>query len=105
MYEYYVKIERKKAREEEIEATGDKIEEEQWDAAEAWADEEERKELERLEEQERITASSVNESAEQTNGEEPYDPMKDPEAVEWMEKYIEEEKEKHGEDFGDDLSF
>lgn len=104
MYEYYVKIETELHRTKSIEAEGDKIEEEKWESAEAWADEEEQKEREQLEEQNKMKASSVEQSTKQTESDDPYDPSKDPEAIEWMEKEMAKAKELYGDDFGEDLS-
>lgn len=105
MYEFYSKSERKRAVVDSIEAENDKIEIESWDEAEAWADEEERKELEQLEEQKNNAAAESLGMTGQTQEDESYDPNADPEAVKWMERHMEEAKVEFGEDFGEDLSF
>lgn len=100
IYEYYDHIERNTAREELQEAEADRIEEEKTTAAYDWAEQ-----MEREEEEERLRKLEEAKAAgeDTSEPEEPYDPTTDPENVEWMEKVIQEEKEKHGEDFGEDL--
>ena len=99
IYEYYDHIERNKAKEELQEEETDRIEEEKAKEAESWADKMEREEEEAL----RRAAEAKAANKEQPEPEEPYDPTTDPKNIEWMEKVIQEEKEKHGEDFGDDV--
>ena len=81
----------KKQAEEEA----DKIEEDKFDEDLAWAEE-----MERLEEEQ------VNQPAkEHIQPNKPTSPSNDPDNMEWMNKILEQEKQKHGEDFGEDLSF
>lgn len=97
LYEYYDHIERNKAREELQEAEADRIEEEKAAAAEDWADA-----MEREEEEQRRRMAEIK-AAKEKEQKEPYDPTTDPDNVEWMNKIIEEEREKRGDDFGDDV--
>jgi len=94
LYEYYDHYERLEAKEEEIEAQSDRIELEKDVAASDWADEMERKEEEEIQKR---AAAQANKK------EPPKDPREDLDNVEWMEKLIEEEKKKRGEDFGENV--
>lgn len=82
-YEYYNHIERRKADSEAIQAENDKIEEAKEADAAKWADE--------MEEEEVDVPVKL-------------DPRDDPVNKAWMEEQMKLHKEKHGEDFGDNLS-
>lgn len=90
IYEFYDRIERQKAQQEQIERDSDKIEETKEKAALDWAEEEERKEL-------------AAEAARNLKKDAPQDPTKDPENIAWMEKQLAEAKQAFGEDFGEDI--
>lgn len=89
LYEFFNYIERSRVAENQLEHEDDKIEEKRYKEALDWAEEEERKELEQLKEQ----AAAAQQ--------EPHKPTK--EDLEWMEKQIQEAKDIHGEDFGEDI--
>lgn len=97
LYEFYEREERAAFDAELVEQETDRIEEEKESAAHAWADEEEAKEEEEY--QRYLAEKAAKEKAK----EEPVDPREDPENIEWMNKVIEEEKKKRGEDFGEDV--
>lgn len=84
-YEYYSVQEREAARDEFVQNESDKIEEAKLEEADQWADEMEREEMER-------------EAAKRVN------PAKLPINQAWMEEEIKKDKEKFGEDFGEDLN-
>ena len=69
---------------ERVEDEADKIEEEKERANEAWANQ--------MEEEDKALEEPST------------DPAKDPNNIEWMQKYIEQEKQASGEDFGEDLN-
>lgn len=72
------------------------IEEAKLEAEAAWADEMEKEEAD---------AEKAKKPAESKPSEDGfYDPLSDPKNLEWVNKIIEDEKEKVGEDFGEDLS-
>lgn len=82
LYEYSIKVERDNASaDNELQKEIDKEE-----AAEAWADE-----MEALEEAERAKKEAAKQGVSKDD-------------VDWMNKIIQEDKAKYGEDFGDDLS-
>jgi hypothetical protein len=81
VYEYMSLTAFERAKEAEIEQESDKIEQENWDAAEAWADSME----------------------EEGNLETAPDPMQNPENIDWMEKQLLLDREQFGEDFGGDV--
>lgn len=89
LYEFYDKIERKKAEEERINSENDKIEADKEKEVLDWAEEEERKELEALK----------KEAGKKQN----IDPTKDPDNVAWMEKQVQQGKAIFGESFGEDI--
>ena len=89
LYEFYDKIEREKAAEENVSKEGDKIEEAKEKEALDWAEEEERKEKE--EELRKASAKPTQ------------DPTKDPANVAWMEEQLKKGKEAFGDDFGEDI--
>ena len=91
MYEYYSVVEHHKSQSERDEKDGDRIEQEQWDEAEDWADQ-----MEEEEEQ------ALKKKKEKPN--EPYDPLKDPKNVEWMEEELAKDRERFGDSFGEDLN-
>ena len=84
MYEYHDKTERKRAAEEDVDKESDKIEDERLEANLSWAEEEERREMEEL---------KAKQEAEQKKKDKA-----------WMEEQLKKEKEKFGEDFGEDLT-
>ena len=43
-------------------------------------------------------------AAEQTKPDEPYDPLKDPKNLEWMEEEMKKDRERFGDSFGEDLN-
>lgn len=87
LYEFYDRIERQKAAEEQTEQESDKIEEDKEKATLDWAEQEEKRELEAMRKQ----------------GESTIDPTKDPANVSWMEQEIQKAKEHFGETFGEDI--
>ena len=89
LYEFYDKIERKKAEEERMNSENDKIEADKEKEVLDWAEEEERKELEALK----------KEAENKQNA----DPTKDPDNVAWMEKQLEEGRKRFGDSFGEDI--
>lgn len=91
LYEFYDRIERNKAQEEQLEQESVKIEENKDKAAEDWAERMEREEME----------AELREQAKQS--EEASDPTQNPENVKWMQEQIEKAKEIYGNDFGDDI--
>ena len=84
LYEYHDKTERKRAAEEDVDKESDKIEDERLEANLSWAEEEERREMEEL---------KAKQEAEQKKKDKA-----------WMEEQLKKEKEKFGEDFGEDLT-
>lgn len=75
-------------------ADADRIEEEKLQEDDDWADQ-----------MEAMVASEEKTKAEPPpKKEEPYDPLKDPENIKWMEKEIEASKSFFGDDFGEDVS-
>lgn len=76
IYEYYSVSEHKKAKAEQAEEETDKIEEEKEKQDQEWADAMEAEE----------------------------DPIDNPDNMKWIQDQIELDKEKFGEDFGDDLN-
>lgn len=96
LYEFYDRIERQKAYEEQIDQENDTIEKEKEQAANDWADEEERKELELL--------KNKQDKEDSGDEQEEYDPTRDPDNIKWMEEQIEKSKQIYGESFGEDIS-
>lgn len=90
LYEFYDKVERRKAAEESASKEADNIDEAKEKEVQDWAESEERKELEEL-----------KKNAAQQN----LDPAKDPKNIKWMEQQLAEAKQIHGETFGEDISF
>jgi len=88
LYEFYDRIERKKAEEEQEEASEFKKEDDKDKAAQDWAEQEEQRELNAMKSE--ATAELV-------------DPTKDPQNVAWMEEQIKKAKEIHGDSFGEDI--
>ena len=81
-YEYADKVEREKASSEKAEEEHDRIEDKKEQEAVDWAEQEEAKEL-----------AELAEIADKKKKDE-----------EWMQEMLKKEKEKHGEDFGEDLT-
>lgn len=92
LYEFYDRIERAKAYQEQLDKEDDKIEQEKEQAVLDWAEQEEKRELEALKAQ----AGEAESKSEQ-------DPTKDPDNVKWMEQQIQQGKELWGENFGEDI--
>lgn len=93
LYEFYDRIEREKAAEENAEQQDGKIEEAKEKEALDWAEQEEKRELE--EEARR-------------NGQAPtpqVNPTEDPNNLKWMEEQLAEQKRLLGDDFGEDIDF
>lgn len=90
LYEFYDRLERSKAIEEQLEEENDKIEDVKERAALDWAEEEEKRELDAM-------------KAEGSKPTEPSDPTKDPENIRWMEEQLQKAKEEFGESFGEDI--
>ena len=93
LYEFYDKIERRKAEEERIHSESDKIEEEKEQAVLDWAEQEEQRELEAL-----------KAKAAHQEGKPVLDPIKDPKNVAWMEEQLAKGKELFGNSFGEDIA-
>jgi len=89
IYEFYDKIERRKAEEEQMNSEADKIEEDKEKSVLDWAEQEEQKELENMK-----SKASILEKK---------DPTKDPVNVAWMEEQLREAKKTLGESFGEDI--
>ena len=89
LYEFYDKIERRKAAEEMAEAEADKMEEAKEKEVLDWAEAEEQKELEEMKRQAAKKPSA--------------DPTKDPDNIKWMEKQLQAAKQEFGENFGEDI--
>lgn len=87
IYEYQDHIQRELAAKDKLEEESDKIEDRKVQEALDWAEQEELKELE---------AARQKQAEEQGISEEDR---------EWMEQEIKRQKEIHGDDFGEDLSF
>ena len=81
-YEYYDKIERRKAAETAVEQESDRIEDEVLEDNLAWAEEEERKEREAMQ-QRMEEEKAANE--------------------EWMKQELEKAKQEYGDDYGDNI--
>jgi hypothetical protein len=92
LYEFYDRIERAKAYEEQLERESDKIEEEKDKEAEDWAERMEREERE-AEMRKGAAKSEANNS----------DPTKDPANMAWMEEQLRAGKDMFGETFGEDI--
>ena len=92
LYEFYDKIERRKAEEERSNLETDKIEEDKEKSVLDWAEQEEQRELEAL---------KANSSAEESKPVQ--DPTKDPANIAWMEEQISKAKAELGESFGEDI--
>jgi len=84
LYEFYDRIERDKARNEQLEEETDRIELEKEKADLDWAEQEERKELEAEKSKSTQKASPKKDEAKAT----PTDPTRDPANVKWMEEQI-----------------
>lgn len=85
LYEFFDKIERKRASVEKAKSEAVKMEQEKERAALDWAEEEERKELAELE----ALAKK--------------DPTKDPDNIKWMKEQLALGKQTFGESFGEDI--
>jgi len=86
LYEFFDRIERVKAQEEQANKANDKIEEDKEKAALDWAQKEELKEL-----KQELKLAKV-------------DPTKDPANIKWMEEQLQKAKTQFGEDFGEDIN-
>jgi hypothetical protein len=99
LYEFFDRIERDKARREQVDEEADRIEEMKEKEVLDWIQEEEKKELQG---ESSDGENSDAESASDTDLEQ-YDPAKDPENVKWMEEHLARGKQIYGEDFGEDI--
>lgn len=81
-YEYYDKIERRKAAEDAIEEESDRMEDEALESNLAWAEEEERKEREEM-------LKQLEEEKEANK--------------EWMQQELDKARQEHGDDYGEDI--
>jgi len=95
IYEYNEYNERKASIEISLEQEADKIEEAKEQKAHDWADEMEKEDI-------LIEAAKAKAKADKAVKEQS-DPREDPKNLEWMEKEIQKAKEKHGDDFGEDI--
>jgi hypothetical protein len=86
LYEFYDRLERKNAEEERSKQESDKIEEDKEKEALDWAEQEEKKELEK---EGKVSS--------------PSDPTKDPDNIKWMQEQLEKAKQAYGESFGEDI--
>lgn len=86
LYEFFNSKERSEAMKQQLEEQDDRIEEEQHQGALDWAEQEELKELEQLNAQ---------------SNREPYKPTA--EDTEWINKQLQEAKERYGDDYGKDI--
>lgn len=91
LYEFYDKIERRKAEEERLISEDDKIEDKKEQEVLDWAEQEEKKELEAL----KTSAGRQSKTSQ--------DPTQDPANIAWMEDQMNKAKELLGEDFGEDI--
>jgi hypothetical protein len=89
LYEFYDRIERQKAQDEQLEQDSVKIEEAKEKADIDWAERMEREERE---------AEMRAQAAKPT-----VDPTKDPANIKWMEEQLQVGKAVHGETFGEDI--
>lgn len=98
LYEFYDKVERRKAEEESSGQVNDKMEEERLQENLDWAEQEELRELEELKQKQAEEAKKKK-----------ADPAEDPENQKWMEEQIQKEikqgKKLFGEEFGEDINF
>lgn len=92
IYEFFDRIERIKAQEEQVNKANDKIEEDKEKAALDWAEQEEKRELE----------AEMRKGAKDPKMTE--DPTKDPANVAWMEEQLQKAKAVFGESFGEDIN-
>ena len=76
-----------RAKEAKIEQESDKIKQESWDAAEAWAD----------------SMEDEDEGGGEPAPDPVQDPMLDPKNVDWMEEQLRLDREQFGDDFGGDV--
>ena len=93
LYEFYDRMERRLAEDERSKQEDDKIEDDKEKAALDWAEQEEKKELEKdgsLPEQPKKEEKSS-------------DPAKDPDNIKWMQEQLEKAKQMYGESFGEDI--
>jgi len=88
-YEYYMVKQARLAHDEQAKADTDRIEENKIQAELDWAD--------AMEKEERLEEESASAS------EEPYNPIVDPNNIEWMEKHMELEEEEEGGDLSIDF--
>ena len=85
-YEYFDRTERAAHAKRQIQEEADRIEEEKYDEALAWAEEEAKEEAER----------QAKEAAQQN-------PAEDPENIKWMEEQMAKHKEMYGDEFGESI--
>lgn len=98
IYEYKLISERKRIQQEKINKKDDKIEEEKYQSALDWAEQEEQKELEEL---------KKKQQGQQKQKVDQFEPS--PEDQDWMQQQLDKQfeklKEKFGDDYGEDISF
>lgn len=97
VYEYFDRAERELAATESADEERATIEAGNTQEVLDWAEEEEKREEEAL-------RAKVEAARKKAQEEQESDPREDPDNIEWMEQQIAKEKEKGGDDFGDDLS-
>lgn len=93
LYEYYDHIERDKVEQYKLEEESDKIEDDKLQQALDWAEQEEKKDLERLQKE------GQNKPKEDVE-----DPMLNPENQKWVEEQLEKAKDQYGDEFGEDVN-
>ena len=94
LYEFYDKIERAEAEDEQRNLADDKIEVDKDKANLDWAEQEEKRELEEL---------AKKKVAKETEPVAPVNPIDDPDNKKWMEEQLAKAKAELGEDFGENL--
>lgn len=92
LYEFYDKMERRKAAEERVALEADKMEAAKEQEVLDWAEAEEKKELEELQRM-----------ADKAQSKEAQDPTKDPANIQWMNEQLALAKQQYGDTFGEDI--
>jgi len=96
LYEFYDKIERKQAREEQKLKEEEQVEVKKEREALDWA---EKMEKEELEASKAGDSTSIKKDADNAQK----DPTKDPDNIKWMQEQIEQAKAVYGNSFGEDI--
>lgn len=94
LYEFYDRIEREKAREENAQAESDRIEEAKDKSVLDWIAEEEKKEG---------SDQVPTEQDKNTTEDGAVDPTTDPENIKWMQEQLMQAKSQYGDSFGEDI--